>query len=102
MLHRFARRVAWLGLRVYWRLFHPEVRGAAVLVRVDDKLLIIRNTYRRVLIVPGGRVGRDEEHLSAAVRELSEETGIAVDPADLRSRSTGAKLSTPASFPKQR
>jgi len=77
-LHRLALRIAWIGLRVYWRLFHPEVRGTAVLVRVDDSLLVIRNSYRRVLTVPGGRVGRHEEHRSAAARELEEETGIAV------------------------
>jgi ADP-ribose pyrophosphatase YjhB (NUDIX family) len=63
---------------MYWRLVRPEVRGTAVLVRVDDRLLVIRNSYRRVLTVPGGRVGRHEEHRSAAVRELEEETGISV------------------------
>lgn len=77
-LHRLALRVAWLGLRTYWWLLHPKVRGTAVLVRVDDRLLVIRNSYRRVLTVPGGRVGRHEEHRSAAVRELEEETGISV------------------------
>jgi ADP-ribose pyrophosphatase YjhB (NUDIX family) len=78
-LHRLALRIAWLGLRVYWRLFHPEVRGTAVLVRVDDRLLVIRNSYRKVLTIPGGRVGRHEEHRSAAARELEEETGISVE-----------------------
>ena len=78
-LHRLALRIAWLGLRAYWWLLHPKVRGAAVLVRVDDRLLVIRNSYRRVLTVPGGRVGRQEEHQAAAARELEEETGISVE-----------------------
>ena len=78
-LHRLALRIAWISLRVYWRLFHPEVRGTAVLVRVDDRLLVIRNSYRKVLTVPGGRVGRHEEHRFAAARELEEETGISVE-----------------------
>ncbi len=76
--HRLVLRIAWVGLRIYWRLFHPEVRGTAVLVRVDDRLLVIRNSYRRVLTIPGGRVGRNEEHRLAAARELEEETGISV------------------------
>ena len=82
-LHRLALRLAWLGLRAYWWLFRPEVHGAAVLVRVDDRLLLVRNSYRRAWTIPGGRLARGESPRDAAARELWEETGIQVEAAAL-------------------
>jgi 8-oxo-dGTP pyrophosphatase MutT (NUDIX family) len=77
------RAAAWLwDTRNF--LLRPRVTGAIVLVRVGGELLLIRPSYRPWYTVPGGRVGRGEEPLLAAVRELREEVGIAVAPAALR------------------
>ena len=65
-------------------LLRPKITGAAVLVRVNDELLLIRPSYRPWYAVPGGGVHRGEDPRSAAARELREEVGIAVAPAALR------------------
>jgi 8-oxo-dGTP pyrophosphatase MutT (NUDIX family) len=66
------------------RLLRPRVTGAVVLVRVGAELLMVRSSYRPWLTVPGGRVGRREAPLRAAVRELYEEVGLGVEPERLR------------------
>ena len=83
--HRIALRIAWLGLRSYAFLARPRVRGVAVLVCCDDRILLIRNSYRPGHAVPGGRAHRREDPAAAAVRELREETGIECLPEDLSS-----------------
>jgi 8-oxo-dGTP pyrophosphatase MutT (NUDIX family) len=84
-LYRIALRIAWLGLRSYALLARPRMRGVAVLVCCDDRILLIRNSYRPGLAVPGGRARRREEPVAAAVRELREETGIGCRPENLSS-----------------
>ncbi|MDX1648516.1 MAG: NUDIX hydrolase [Myxococcota bacterium] len=81
---RAGLRVAWLGLRTWWWVRRPEVRGAAVVVRVEDRILLVRNAYQPRLTLPGGRVRRGEAPAAAAARELREEVGIDVSPARLR------------------
>ncbi|MFC6943238.1 NUDIX domain-containing protein [Salinirubellus sp. GCM10025818] len=56
--------------------------GVGALVERDDELLLVRQDGRWML--PGGEVERGEGHAEALVRELDEETGLAVDPGPLR------------------
>ncbi len=53
-------------------------------VWVQGNLLVIRNSYRPRLSLPGGAVDRGEEVASAAARELREEVGIEVEAGALR------------------
>ncbi len=80
LAYRFAAR----GFRLYARLFHPRVWGAAVLVRRGDALLLIRTSYQSWHGVPGGRRKRSEPAAEAAARELFEEVGLRAAPAELR------------------
>lgn len=84
VLVRAAYRIAARGLRIWARLVHPTLHGAAVLVRSGDHVLTVRTSYQSWLTVPGGRVGRREQPLAAARRELREEAGLDVDEAALR------------------
>ena len=67
----------------WWRIRRPRLRGAAVAVWHDGRVLVVRNSYRTSLNLPGGGVGRREDHRDAAARELREEVGIHVAPAAL-------------------
>ena len=76
--------VAYRGLRAYWFVVRPETQGVYVAVWVRGNLLVIRNSYRSGISLPGGAVDRGEGVAGAAARELSEEVGIEVEVATLR------------------
>ena len=82
-LWRIGLRGAYRLLRVAWWLRHPEVHGAYVAVWRDDRLLLVRNSYRRGETVPCGAIGRTETPRRAAARELAEEVGIVVPEDEL-------------------
>ena len=83
-LWRIGLRGAYLVLRGVWWLRNPEMHGAYVAVWQGDRLLLVRNSYRRGETVPCGAIARGESPGQAAVRELAEEVGIACSEAALR------------------
>jgi len=56
----------------------PRGKGVKVLVFHKNKLLLIRNTYRKGWTFPGGGVKRNENYKQTAVREVYEEVAIKV------------------------
>ncbi|MFC6785213.1 NUDIX hydrolase [Halobaculum halobium] len=69
--------------RVVWRNSKPV---AGVVVRHGDEVLLGRrdvDPHRGLWGVPGGNLEHDEHPADGAARELREETGVDVDPADL-------------------
>jgi ADP-ribose pyrophosphatase YjhB (NUDIX family) len=75
--------VVLILLRCAWsRLGGPPTGGAQCLaVREDGAFLLVKASYRRQWSLPGGFVEPRESAVDAAVRELREETGVAlVDP----------------------
>lgn len=60
-----------------------------LLVDTDDRLLLFRDSDPGIVpvptfwITPGGGVDPGETDLEAAVREIAEETGLSIAPADL-------------------
>ena len=82
-LFRAGLRVAWLGLRAYFLLASPTVRAGMVLVRVEGRILLLRNSYRSEPSFPGGLLKWREPPRTGARRELEEEVGLAVHEDEL-------------------
>jgi ADP-ribose pyrophosphatase YjhB (NUDIX family) len=60
---------------------------AVALVPVDDGLLVVRRDVepnRGALALPGGFIDLGESWQQAAVREVAEETGVRIDPDQIR------------------
>ena len=54
---------------------------SVTLRNADGDLLIVRKRGTAVFMLPGGKVEPGESHAQAAIREVSEEVGIVLDPA---------------------
>ena len=54
----------------------PVALGACALVVRDGKVLLVRHSYVRGWLLPGGGVGRGEPPAEAILRELREEIGL--------------------------
>ncbi len=59
---------------------------AVVAVWHDDKLLVIKHSYKQGDALPGGTIGLGETPVEAAARELYEEVGISARPDELTPR----------------
>lgn len=80
-------RIVRLGVRTY-------VVGAVVVVRDSDtdgqRILLLRQPPNRGWGLPAGLLQSGEDPARGAVRELAEETGIQLSPADLSEASPNA------------
>lgn len=73
----------WLGWPFLW-LYLYNTQRTRVLVRADDRILVIKNWLGDgKWALPGGGLHHHEAPLLGAVRELSEETGLQVTTAQL-------------------
>lgn len=79
-LIRAVYRVAHWGLRLLWFVRRPETTGALVAVWHNGRVLLVKNSYRAQLTLPGGYIRPREDRRTAAARELREEVGINVQP----------------------
>jgi ADP-ribose pyrophosphatase len=66
--------------KIYTREFVIHPGAVAILAFVDENHIILENNYRypfnqTMIEVPAGKLEKDEEPLTACVRELEEETG---------------------------
>lgn len=68
-------------LRSYWFVRRPRTFGALAAVWHGNRLLLVKNSYRRHYTLPGGYVRPGEDPREAARRELHEEVRIAL-PSD--------------------
>jgi 8-oxo-dGTP pyrophosphatase MutT (NUDIX family) len=78
---RLVYRLGYEPARLWWRLRRPCHVGALVAIWTsDERLLLVRQSYRVPWTLPGGGVRRDETPSTAAARELAEEIGIVAPP----------------------
>lgn len=83
-LHRIALWTAYRVLLIFWFCFRPAARGVLVAVLHAGRVLMIRNSYRKGLTLPGGSPRPGEPLARTAGRELMEETGIRIPANRLR------------------
>jgi 8-oxo-dGTP pyrophosphatase MutT (NUDIX family) len=82
-LHRVLYRLAHRLRLQWWRIRKPRFDGCRV-VGLDEagRVLLIRHSYGSdCWMPPGGGISRAEDVLTAAVRELREETGCGLEGA---------------------
>jgi 8-oxo-dGTP diphosphatase len=82
-LWRIALRLAYRLQLAWWFVRRPAIHGSHVAVWHGERLLVIRNSYRKLLSLPAGGRARGETLLEAALRELREEVGIRAAPEQL-------------------
>lgn len=74
----------WLSrpaLRVYLR----KTERTRVIITAEGKVLLVKTWLGSGdWMLPGGGIHKDEEPAAAAIREVYEETGIRLQPADLK------------------
>ena len=75
-LWRIALRLAYRLRLAWWFVRRPAIHGSYVAVWHGDRVLVIRNSYRKRLSFPAGGRTRGETLRDAAQRELFEEVGI--------------------------
>lgn len=83
-LHRFALRTAHALRLAWWRGTHRTVRGTNVIATdAQGCVLLVRHSYHasQTWMLPGGGLGSGESAIEAAMRELAEETGCALNQA---------------------
>jgi 8-oxo-dGTP diphosphatase len=77
---RAVYRLGYRVLRLWWFVRRPSHRGAMVAVWCQGHLLVVRQSYRPGLTLPGGSIGKGEVAVAAACRELEEELGLSAEP----------------------
>jgi ADP-ribose pyrophosphatase YjhB (NUDIX family) len=83
-LYQLAYKIGYQLIRILWAILRPTTHGALIVVWKAGSLLLVRNSYVSYFSLPGGYVRGGETTLQAAVRELKEETGLDVDPRELK------------------
>jgi ADP-ribose pyrophosphatase YjhB (NUDIX family) len=81
--YQLAYRIGYQIVRLLWMILRPTTHGALVVVWKQGSLLLVRNSYVPYFSPPGGYVRGGETAKHAAIRELAEEVGLQVVPAQL-------------------
>ena len=84
-LHRAAYRAAHRLRVLWWKGRRPRVRGCRILAfdRTGGVLLVRHSYGSGCWMLPGGGLGRNEDAVAGARRELAEEVGCELDAARL-------------------
>lgn len=83
------RRLFWIFARTCFALYRTfpifgSLRAAIAIIHRDGKFLVIQRNDGRGVSLPGGLAGWREAEECALRREVTEETGLRVDEATLR------------------
>lgn len=84
LLKRLTRRLhllqlfAW-GYELYRLIRRPHTHGALVAIWNNNQVLMVQTSYRKGYGLPGGGLQTGESVREAAVREINEELGLAIE-----------------------
>ena len=67
----------------FYRVTRSKTVGVRVLLLNENKILLVKHSYRPMWYMPGGGVNCSESPLQAAKREVKEEVGLACDNLEL-------------------
>jgi len=82
-IYQTALKIAYRLALVYWFLFRPTTFGVHVAVWQNERILIIKNSYRDYCTLPGGYMKRGEDPKAAATRECAEEVSLQIQAEQL-------------------
>ena len=74
----------WLPNDVWMDSLAKQISSGAVICCVDDKVLVVKATYKDYWTFPGGVVDADETPIQAASREVAEELDLVIPVEKLR------------------
>ncbi|MCS4198103.1 NUDIX domain-containing protein [Salinibacter ruber] len=86
MVRKLLRLYAWLVyrlIRASWWIRRPIILGVRVLIADEDRVLLIKHSYRDGWFLPGGTPEAGESLDATARREAAEETGAAIQDVTL-------------------
>lgn len=69
--------------RAWYNQLPAKRSSAAMVLRHNDQILMVKDDYKPDMTLPGGVIDPDEAPRHAAIRETFEETGIQVDEGDV-------------------
>ena len=72
-------KLAYRAILLVWFFTRPTVYGVYVAIWYRNRLLVIKNSYKKRFTLPCGRIKRGENKAAAAVRELYEEVRIKLE-----------------------
>lgn len=79
-LLRLRNKLLHPALVAYWYIFRPKTFGAKVILEHQGCILFVRHTYgSNAWRLPGGGMKKGEAPYAAAVREVFEELGLALE-----------------------
>jgi len=87
MLNRIIQWTYIIGYKFglcFWRVFKPLSNGVYIAVWCSDKVLLIKNSYKKDYTLPSGGIKKGEGLKIAAARELFEEVNIKVNPDEFK------------------
>ena len=72
----FIYRILYLCALIYWNIFKPKTCGVVLMLINDDRVLLVKHSYKKFYRLPGGSAKRNEKFKNTLAREMQEELGI--------------------------